>query len=62
MNGYYWKGTDGWYFRENKKSQDFIGPYPSRNAAADERLERLQNYRRENQLFINVNKISGEIR
>lgn len=31
--GYFCKMPSGWFFRENKKSNDFTGPFSSRAAA-----------------------------
>ncbi len=39
MNGYYWRGPDGWYWRENKKAENWHGPFPSRAAAKQERAK-----------------------
>ncbi len=52
MKGYYWKASDGWFFRENKKAENWHGPYSSRKEAIEERMKLRQKHLKVNRLII----------
>lgn len=54
MNGYYWKSpvTGKWSYRENKKSENWIGQFNSRAEAKEERLNKRASYLKDHRMVL----------